>query len=78
MTMPLSVFFVLYLGYGVQGLVSAVAIGYSLLGMILVYIMLRSDWPQLSKIIQAQNAVDSEFDDSESDPESNMSCSSNK
>ena len=78
-TMPLSVFFVRNLGYGVQGLVSAIAIGYSLLGMILFYTMLRSDWPKLSKIIQEQNAADSEFDDSESsesDLESSVSCSS--
>jgi len=63
-TMPLAVIFVLVLGYGVQGLVSAVAIGYSLLGMILFYIMLRSNWPKLSDAIQKQNAADS---DSESD-----------
>jgi hypothetical protein len=59
-TIPLALLFSYKFQYGVQGIVSSLAIGYSLLGSILLCIVARSDWAKISKSIQEENAESSD------------------
>jgi hypothetical protein len=59
-TIPLALLFSYKFEFGVQGIVSSLAIGYSLLGMILLCIVVRSDWAKISRNIQEENADSSD------------------
>lgn len=74
-TLPLAAIFVYVFGYGIQGIVAALAIGYSCLSTVLIFIMARSDWSELSGVIQERNAIVGETmsSDSESSASSNSS-----
>jgi hypothetical protein len=74
-TLPLAALLVYVFDYGIVGLVSSLAIGYSCLSMLLIFVMARSDWSNLSKIIQERNAIAGE--DMSSDSESASDNSSN-
>lgn len=74
-TLPLAALFVYVFDYGIAGLVSSLAIGYSCLSMLLIFVMARSDWSNLSKIIQERNAIAG--DEMSSDSESASDASSN-
>jgi hypothetical protein len=81
-TIPLSAFFVFGLNVDLQGVTSAVVIGYSCTGTVLSFILLRSDWEYLSETVQNLNALsgevvsDSDEDDSLSHDDSSESSSS--
>lgn len=82
-TMPLAAMFVYAFHVDLQGVTSAVVIGYSVSGTILSYILIRSDWERLSKIVQELNAItgevyssDSESDDDDDDESSSSSSES--
>merc|ERR1711966_437491 len=64
-TLPMSVIAVIALNLNLKGLVGAVIAGYSTSSVILMYILLRSDWVRLSKIIQDLNAMTGEIDSSD-------------
>jgi hypothetical protein len=73
-TIPLALIFSYKFDYGVQGIVASLAIGYSLLGSILLCIVARSDWAKISKCIQEDNA---ESSDESSNPSSKSVDESN-
>eukprot|EP00591_Stephanopyxis_turris_P011237 CAMPEP_0195526380 /NCGR_PEP_ID=MMETSP0794_2-20130614/27418_1 /TAXON_ID=515487 /ORGANISM="Stephanopyxis turris, Strain CCMP 815" /LENGTH=309 /DNA_ID=CAMNT_0040657051 /DNA_START=140 /DNA_END=1069 /DNA_ORIENTATION=- len=79
-TVPLAAFLVYSLTINLQGVVSAVVIGYSFTGTIMACVLLRSDWERLSKIIMDINAVTGEMysddSDEEDDDEDSMSSKS--
>lgn len=75
-TLPLAALFVYIFNYGIVGLVSSLSIGYSCLSLLLVFVMARSDWPKLSKIIQERNAVTGEEMSSDSESASDDSSRS--
>jgi Na+-driven multidrug efflux pump len=76
-TLPLSALFVYGLNIDLQGLTAAVVIGYSTTGTLLSYVLLRSDWERLSKIVQELNALTGEcYSDSDDDSSSSSSSSS--
>eukprot|EP00543_Licmophora_paradoxa_P007576 CAMPEP_0202453496 /NCGR_PEP_ID=MMETSP1360-20130828/11460_1 /ASSEMBLY_ACC=CAM_ASM_000848 /TAXON_ID=515479 /ORGANISM="Licmophora paradoxa, Strain CCMP2313" /LENGTH=743 /DNA_ID=CAMNT_0049072605 /DNA_START=9 /DNA_END=2240 /DNA_ORIENTATION=+ len=67
-TVPLSALFTYGFNFDLQGIASAVVIGYSVNCTALFYIVLRSDWARLSKIIVEENEdEDSDSDDEEDD-----------
>lgn len=57
-TLPLAAFFTYGLNFDMQGVVASVVAGYSVTGTCLLYILIRSDWERLSKIIVELNAED--------------------
>jgi Na+-driven multidrug efflux pump len=59
-TMPLAALFTYAVKLDLQGIASAVVIGYSITGTLLCYVLLRSDWERLSKHIVELNAADEE------------------
>jgi len=62
-TMPLSAIFTFAMHIDLQGITSAVVIGYSVTGTVLLYILLRSDWERLSQcVIQLNNLEDEELE----------------
>jgi MATE family multidrug resistance protein len=83
-TIPLSALFVFGLNVDLQGVTSAVVIGYSCTGTVLSFILLRSDWECLSETVQKLNALsgevvsdsESDDDDDDDDDDSNDSSSS--
>lgn len=80
-TLPLAALFVFGLTITLKGIVGAVIMGYSTAATALLYVILRSDWARLSKIIQELNAMTGEVDssddeDDESSDESSSSSSS--
>ena len=74
-TVPMSVIVVVALNLNLKGLVGAVIAGYSTSSVILMYIILRSDWVRLSKIIQELNAVTGEIDSSDDEDDESSSSS---
>lgn len=63
-TMPLAAVFSIILNFDLQGQTAAVVIGYMVSGTMNTYILLRSDWDQLSRKVVEENRI---FDDSSSD-----------
>lgn len=51
-TIPLAAVFCIAYQFTLDGLVAAIVIGYSTTGLVLAYILLRSDWKHISKTIQ--------------------------
>jgi len=83
LTLPLATLFIYGFRFDLQGPVSAVVIGYSVTGTCLQYILVRSDWTRLSKIIVDRNggveldsSPDSSSDSSPPDSSSDYSASS--
>merc|ERR1711966_430381 len=74
-TLPMSVIAVIALNLNLKGLVGAVIAGYSTSSVILMYILLRSDWVRLSKIIQDLNAMTGEIDSSDDEDDESSSSS---
>mmetsp|Transcript_16536 Transcript_16536/g.37960 ORF Transcript_16536/g.37960 Transcript_16536/m.37960 type:complete len:196 (+) Transcript_16536:509-1096(+) len=68
-TLPLGALFTYGFNFDLQGIVSSVVIGYSFTGTCLFYILLRSDWERLSRILVEANESDSS-DESSSSSES--------
>lgn len=54
-TLPLAAVFVYGFNFDLQGPVSAVVIGYSVTGTCLLYILARSDWERLSRLLVKEN-----------------------
>jgi MATE family multidrug resistance protein len=75
-TIPLSAIFVFGLNVDLQGVTSAVVIGYSCTGTVLSFILLRSDWEHLSDIVQNLNAMTGEVLSDSDDDQSESSLSS--
>ena len=77
-TVPVAALCCYVFNIDLQGVTSAVVMGYSTAGTALSYVLLRSDWDGLSKIVQELNAITGEIDssDSESDDGSSSSSSS--
>ena len=75
-TIPMSAIVVIALNLNLKGLVGAVIAGYSTSSVILMYIILRSDWVRLSKIIQELNAMTGEIDSSDDEDDDSSSSSS--
>merc|ERR1712125_263418 len=73
-TMPLAALFTYVFNWNLKGLTAAIIIGYALAGMIMSYIILRSDWKRLSDINVEINKITGEVESSDSD--SNESDSS--
>jgi Na+-driven multidrug efflux pump len=57
-TLPLAAIFTYGLNFDLQGVVASVVAGYSVTGTALLYILIRSDWERLSKIVVELNARD--------------------
>ena len=75
-TIPLAAIFVIGLNINLKGLVGAVIAGYSTSSVILMYIILRSDWVRLSKIVQELNAMTGEIDSSDDEDDDSSESSS--
>mmetsp|Transcript_63182 Transcript_63182/g.73952 ORF Transcript_63182/g.73952 Transcript_63182/m.73952 type:complete len:1135 (+) Transcript_63182:847-4251(+) len=58
LTIPVSAIAVYGLNFDLQGVVGSVVIGYGTAGLLLSYILIRSDWTRLSKIVQELNGFD--------------------
>ena len=58
-SMPLAALFVYVFRFNLQGLTSAVVMGYLATGATLSCVVLLTDWHQVTSTIQRQNAVDS-------------------
>lgn len=72
-TLPLSAIFTFALKINLEGVTGAVVVGYSVTGTCLLYVLIRSDWDRLSKIVVSLNAdleSSSSSSDSVSDDES--------
>jgi multidrug resistance protein, MATE family len=61
--MPLAALYVYVFRLDLQGLTSAVCIGYLSTGSALSYLLLSTDWPEVAKKIHAQNAASPDDDD---------------
>ncbi len=66
-TVPLATIFCVWLGFGLDGLVASIVIGYTTVSFCMALVLLMSDWDSLSRMIMKENAEES---DSESDSES--------
>jgi len=78
-TLPLASIYIFGFNFDLQGPVSAVVIGYSVTGTCLQYVLVRSDWGRLSKLIVERNAeIESDSSNSSSDGSDgeDESCSS--
>jgi MATE family multidrug resistance protein len=64
-TLPLAAVFVYGFNFNLQGPVSAVVIGYSVTGTSLLYVLCRSDWTRLSKLLVEENGGIESDDESE-------------
>ena len=69
-TIPLATLFTVGFRFTLEGLVGAVIAGYSTTGLCLGYILLMTDWENVSKTIQEQNDESSSDDEPSSDDES--------
>ena len=74
-TIPLSAIFTVALNFNLKGLVGAVIVGYSTSTAMLMYILIRSDWQRLSKIVQELNSMTGEVDSSDSEDEEESASS---
>merc|ERR1712127_197084 len=75
-TIPLALLFTVGTKIDLQGLVSAVVVGYSTSGMILSYILLTSDWKSISDTIYEINLAAGEMLSDDSDAEASSSSGS--
>jgi Na+-driven multidrug efflux pump len=55
-TLPLAAIFTFGLNVNLEGVTASVVIGYSVTGTCLMYILIRSDWERLSRIVVELNA----------------------
>ena len=74
--MPLASLFTYGLRLDLQGIVAVVIVGDSTTGSILSYILIFSDWENLSKEVQKVNAITGEIDSSDSEGNDDSSASS--
>ena len=77
-TLPLSALSCIYLKLTLDGLVGAIIVGYSTTGLVLSYVLLRSDWEHVVQTIQTENEDCSESDDGDDEEESSSSSSSSE
>lgn len=63
-TIPLAVLFCIYMKLTLDCLVGAIIIGYSTTGLVLSYVLLRSDWEHICKTIRDNNLVE-EYEDAD-------------
>ena len=68
--LPMAAIFTFVLDFDLQGIAAAVVLGYCVTGTVLLYVLLRSDWDRLSRILVEQNEESDSDDDSDSDEES--------
>ena len=64
---PLSALFVMVCHFDLQGLVSALSIGYVTSGACLSYFTMMTDWSAVAKKISTENAEEEEYSSSESE-----------
>lgn len=55
-TLPIAAIFTFALKLNLEGVTASVVVGYSITGTCLMYILIRSDWERLSKIVVELNA----------------------
>jgi len=55
-TLPLAAIFTFGFKINLEGVTAAVVVGYSITGTCLMYILIRSDWERLSRIVVELNA----------------------
>lgn len=55
-TLPLAAIFTFGLNINLEGVAASVVVGYSVTGTSLMYILIRSDWDRLSRIVVELNA----------------------
>jgi Na+-driven multidrug efflux pump len=72
-TLPLAALFTYGLHFDMQGVTAAVVAGYSVTGTALLYILIRSDWERLSKIVVELNERDDDLSSSSSSSSSDDS-----
>ena len=78
-TLPLAAISVYALNFDLQGVVASVSVGYSICGMMMAYVMMTSDWKELSVYIQERNAETGEMEsDSEEDESSSSGSASSR
>lgn len=70
LTLPLAGLFCIVHRLSLVGLVGAIVIGYSAVGLCFAYILLTSDWESISKNIQESNGETEEEEDEGSDSDS--------
>ena len=75
-TLPLAAVYTYAFNIDIQGVTSAVVIGDAVTGTILTYILLRSDWPRLSRYLMELNAESDSSSSSSSSSGSRSSSSS--
>jgi len=75
-TQPLAAILTYVYGFNLQGLAASVVIGYSIAGTVLSYILIRSDWPRLSHLVQEMNKETGEIASSDEESASSSSSSS--
>lgn len=75
-TMPLAAVMTYVFFFDLKGITAAVVIGYACAGTVMSYIVLRSDWARLSKIIVELNQITGEVESSDSEGEEYSSSSS--
>jgi MATE family multidrug resistance protein len=71
-TLPLAAIFTYGLNFDLKGITSAVVIGYSITNTALLYILVRSDWDRLSKIIVDMHDAAAGHDIGDDDPEEEL------
>jgi len=75
-TLPMAAVMTYVFRFNLQGITSSVVIGYSVAMTVMSYIVLRSDWARLSKIIIDLNKITGGEDSSDSEGEGAYSSSS--
>lgn len=75
-TLPLAAVYTFAFNIDIQGVTSAVVIGDAVTGTILTYILLRSDWPRLSRYLVELNAENGDSSSSSSGSSASSSSSS--
>lgn len=76
-TLPLAAIYTYAFNINLQGVASAVVIGYSVTGTCLLYILVISDWERLSRIVVELNTESDEGPSSSSSSSDSSSSSSN-
>jgi len=69
-TLPMAAIYTFLFRFDLQAMVSAVVIGYTITGTCLQYILVRSDWERLSKLVIEENEESDSSDESSSEEES--------
>lgn len=75
-TVPMAALSTYVFYFDLKGVTASVVIGYQVAGVCMTYIVLRSDWERLSKIVVELNRVTGEVESSDSEGYSSSSSSS--